>query len=218
MMISFFILCILLVISFDISLSVYPAKGGVPIEAKQGTHDHIQFENIPDEENYYTHEDVYYVSGEVSPPVDYNDISENYKKKMINFDDIEKINNLKNLNRTSTFQNMQKVYYENNTYNSQLNKSIKKILSIALNVPIHEIKLHDINMLLKKWRQVNKEKKNLTKTYNNEYYFKTVKMHDPHLNRAINTDRTAELATHTGVKNIYNESFISADYLLQLTF
>ncbi|CRG94279.1 conserved Plasmodium protein, unknown function [Plasmodium gallinaceum] len=167
------------------------------------------------EENYFNREDVYYITEDKKKSTNYDDLSENTKNNLIDYNDIEKINNLKNLKISNSFQNLQKSYYENSLNDGKLNKQIKKILSLALNIPINEINLHDINLLLKKWRKINKIKNNSNKISNNDYYFKKIKKHKVYSSNN-NKDKIIRLQTNSEEKNKNN--IINVDYLMELIY
>ncbi|VWU48856.1 conserved protein, unknown function [Hepatocystis sp. ex Piliocolobus tephrosceles] len=215
----------------------------------------LLIKNGSSEDIFYTMENVYYVPTHKNKlnnnytftrdesNMYYDNISDNNnygnkKKKenlnmMVDQNEINTINSLNKLNSTDTFEKLRSSYYNSNDFNEKNNlyEHIKQILSIALNIPLNEINLHDINMLLKKWKQINKQKNYLhgepddNQTDEHEQFLKVIKNHAPSTNSDFGTDHVksrpdklntpTENLTEEDEKNNKN-SFIDNKYLFEL--
>ncbi|CRG99775.1 conserved Plasmodium protein, unknown function [Plasmodium relictum] len=205
---AYLVFFLFLIISIHKSVNIDNSNNNI---IKKNTIDLNQNNNY-NEENYFNREDEYYVREDGEKLINSEDLLENNRHNLIDYNDIEKINNLKSLKDTNIMQEFQKSYYKNDLNDRKLNKQIKEILSLALSIPVKDINLHDINLLLKKWRNISKTKKNSNKISNNEYYFKKIKNHNTHSNN--NRDKSIELQRKEK-KNQNN--FITIDYLMGLT-
>lgn len=93
--------------------------------------------------------------------------------------DEEDFNKINVLNNKELLQKLKKTYYENDLENEKLIKHIKGILSRALHIPPKEINLHDVNVLMNKWRIMNKNKQNMNDLKSNNKYHKEIQTHIP---------------------------------------
>ncbi|EUD67344.1 hypothetical protein C922_02050 [Plasmodium inui San Antonio 1] len=172
--------------------------------------------NSEEEDNYYIMQEVLSVPlKREDPPVLYDDLPDKIKNKMVDNTDVQKINRLKFLARTNAFKSFQKSYEKEKSTVEQLYSHMREIISVALSIPVEEVDLHDINMLLAKWRMLSKERFNQDEENNDERYFKSVKRHGVHpttITPSTGMKHTKEMTEISGRGN----SFIDPDYFLQL--
>ncbi|CAG9479112.1 unnamed protein product [Plasmodium vivax] len=172
--------------------------------------------NSSEEDNYYTMQDV--LSAPLKredPPVLYDDLPDEIKNKMVDNTDVKRINKLKSVARTNAFRRFKKSYEEEESTVEQLYTHMREIISVALGIPLEEVNLHDINMLLAKWRMLSRERVNRNEQNNDQHFFKSVKRHDAHPSGATPSaemDHTEQMRERSGRGSF----FIHPDYLLQL--
>ncbi|GAB66156.1 hypothetical protein PCYB_083170 [Plasmodium cynomolgi strain B] len=173
--------------------------------------------NSDEEDNYYTMQDVLSVPLErEDPPVLYDDLPDKIKNKMVDNTDVQKINKLKFVSRTNAFKNFQKNYEKNESTVEQLYSHMREIISVALSIPVEEVNLHDINMLLSKWRMLSRERINQDEQNNDERYFKSVKRHGAHPSSVTPSTVMKHTKEMTDKRSSYGNFFIDPDYFLQL--
>ncbi|ANQ07655.1 Uncharacterized protein PCOAH_00021190 [Plasmodium coatneyi] len=172
--------------------------------------------NPEEEDNYYTMQDVLGVPlKREDHPILYDDLPDKMKNKMVDNTDVQKVNRLKFIARTNAFKNFQKNYQKKESTVEQLYNHMREIISVALSIPVEEVNLHDINMLLAKWRMLSRERINPDEQNNDERYFKSVKRHDTNpssVTPSIVTKHTEEVRE----RNDRGNFFIDPDYFLQL--
>ncbi|SBT76790.1 conserved Plasmodium protein, unknown function [Plasmodium ovale] len=188
--------------------------GGIPMEPRGVGY--LSVRDNSDGEGFYTGDDVYYVPENIDAKNGVGDREINTGDVM-NYADVEKVNKLKELNNTSTFQKVRKTFYESKSNDTRLGKHVKEILSVALNIPVQEINIHDIELLLKRWRYINKGKKFANKGNNEEKYFKSVKKHGTY--QTVTDQSKGEddyMETVPPDNNENKAKFISITYLTEL--
>lgn len=177
----------------------------IAVSVNTKTSNYLLAKNGVGENSFYTMDDVYYdhtsknelnnnntfANGKSN--LYYNktndDDSSNIKRQenvnmMVDENELNTITSLNKLNNTNAFEKIRSAYYDSNNDNSKENlyEHIKQILSIALNVSPKDINLHDLNMLLKKWKQINKRKMHLSHEefnddHNYDNFLKGIKEH-----------------------------------------
>lgn len=137
--------------------------------------------------------------------------NENYvEEDLIDEIDFNKINVLTN---KELLQKLKKAYDEDDLENKKLIKHIKGILSRALHIPPKEINLHDVNVLMNKWRIMNKHKQNMIDLKSNNKYHKEIKTHIPKQTDTIDWEfKDGYDMYHENAKN----NTISFNYFLDL--
>lgn len=161
-------------------------------------------------ENYFSKEDVLDLKSAESKkdkePVASGDSETN---SFIFVDDLEKINSLKN---KGVLQKLQKIYSEEGFESQELLQQIKKIISDALHIPLNEIHLHDLNMLMSKWRKINRAKYNVKHMGIDEPADEDTKKQGKK-SQTSGGDLLVELPGGEVQKGAY----VDVDYLIQLT-
>lgn len=184
------------------------------------TPNHILEEVDINEMNYFNpSENIYDTSQEIKPSeVDVksnysneNELNESYfEEDLMDKADFNTISALKN---KELLQNLKKTYYENDSENQKLIKHIKGILSRALHIPPKEVNLHDVNVLMHKWKIMNKNKQdinNVNSTHN--IYHKEIQMHKPKQTDIIDW----ELQYGYDADKEGNNQTISLNYLMDI--
>ncbi|KJP87113.1 hypothetical protein AK88_03281 [Plasmodium fragile] len=174
--------------------------------------------NSEEEDNYYTMHDVLNtpLKTEEDHPVLYDDLPDKIKNKMVDNNDVQKINKLKLVARTNAFMNFKKSYEKQESTLEQLYNHMREIISVALSIPLEEVNLHDINMLLAKWRMLSKERINPDEQNNDERYFKTVKRHGAQPSSITPSTIMNHTKGMKGERRGRGNFFIDPDYFLQL--
>ncbi|GAW80643.1 hypothetical protein, conserved [Plasmodium gonderi] len=193
----------------------------IPTEKILTSHTVLKRDISADEENnHYIMQDI------LSLPVEnrknkkkkiiYDDLSEQLKNQMIDKKDARKIKKLKLLTKSNEFQNLQKNYDKNKSNVKVLHDNVKQIISVALNIPLDEINLHDLNSLLTKWNILSRQKVTPNKENNDEYYRKTIKRHyvDP---TSVTMPLEMTNLKEDKLKKQRRSFFINPDYMFELT-
>ncbi|CAA9987881.1 conserved Plasmodium protein, unknown function [Plasmodium knowlesi strain H] len=172
--------------------------------------------NTEEADNYYTMQNVLSVPlGREDHSVLYDDLPDKIKNKMVDNMEVQKINRLKFFARTKAFKNLQKNYEKKESNVEQLYNHMREIISVALSIPVREVNLHDINMLLAKWRMLSRERINLDEQNKDERYFKSVKRHGVHPS-SVTPSTVMKNTQNMGERNGQGNLFIDPDYFLQL--
>lgn len=173
-------------------------------------------ENIKDIKNEYTGENYFrkedmldLTSANSKKDKESVTSGDNKTNSFIYVDDIEKINSLKN---KGVLQKLQKIYSEEGFESQELLQHIKQIISDALHIPLHEIHLHDLNMLMSKWRNMNREKYNVKQLGLDE-------SSDEDTKKQGNKSETSgdDLLVEMPGGEVQKDAYVDVDYLLQLT-
>ncbi|SOV10964.1 conserved Plasmodium protein, unknown function [Plasmodium sp. gorilla clade G2] len=174
---------------------------------KQDNTNNLNFKNniYEDDEKkyYYNPQVVYHLKGDATKEENV-DMYDNIQNKM----DI-----LHNLNKQYNFGKIKKEYYKDGSNKKYLNNRLKKILSNALNIPQKQINIHDINMLIKMWTNMNSKDKTYSNILNNdENYFKGyIQQHNNF------ADEKNKITFNDNEKEKAEIHFIDLDYFTQLT-
>lgn len=161
-------------------------------------------------ENYFSKEEVLDLKSANSEK-DKERVTSGYieTNSFIFVDDWEKINSLKN---KGVLQKLQKIYSEEGFESKELLQQMKKIISDALHIPLHEIHLHDLNMLMSKWRDINRAKYNVKQLGIDEPADEDIKKQGKK-SETSESDLLVELPGGEVQKGAY----VDVDYLIDLT-
>lgn len=178
----------------------------------------IENEDNMNEINYFNPQKIksYVNTEEIENDIESNNNNEkefnenNLDENLIDEIDFNKMNVL---NNKELLQNLKKTYNENDIENKKLIQHIKHILSKALHIPSKEINLHDINIIMKKWKIMNKNKQSINDINSNNKYHKDINSHEPKQTDTIDWEFTHGYNINN--ENINNNT-ISYNYLLDL--